>query len=329
MMCCVITRYHPMVGCDIHTAFPTPIPVPFMPHIVFAVARLGFWWMAKPKESPTVNTAAGPPLATIFDIGMLIPHIGPNIPLRTAFLMLTSSSQGHFGVHSVQIDTNSGEGPIAVALQLFVNPQLNCNDLGGLTLGLPTGALFAPNTVVAGLTLGDLLAGVLSMLLTSLTTMVLGKLTDLAGGALMRQLNTRMPAWLLSKLPRISLGPYSSEIVKLLKGWSIGSPMGYSSTTDPDAAVRGPFDAPFGSSSWIEGISGGAGSAVDSVATPSGLNDYFNDVALLPVLPLAAPLPGAIPIPASAVEQVLPLAATPISGIKNLGDGIDGLLPKL
>src|SRR5262245_1926935 len=124
MMCCVITRYHPMIGCDVHTAqpsFPVPPPVPGTPHFVAAVARLGPWWMAKDQESEKVDTAAGVPLSKVFDIGMLIPHIGANSPLLMLLLTLKSSSQGHFGVASVRTD----KGPVAVGLFLVANPQLD------------------------------------------------------------------------------------------------------------------------------------------------------------------------------------------------------------
>jgi hypothetical protein len=307
MMCCVITRYHPMVGCDLHTsqvAFPVPIPppIPYMPHFAAALVRIGPWWMAEPRESPTVETAAGAAMAKIFDIGMFIPQLGVNSPIILAFLWLLSCSQAHFGVASVQIKTNDGQGPVAVALALVANPQLNCNDAlplpkiapEPLPLPLPTGILLAPNTVVAGLTLGDLLAGILSMVLTSVITGAIGA----AVGALGKPLNA-----LASRIIGRTVGPLGEKILGTLLGWVVGSPAGYSfSLPNLGSLLNSPI---------IQGLSESAGSLVDSVANRWGLNDYFNDVALIPTFPLTGPVP-AVPVPASAVEGPLSLLQGPL-----------------
>ena len=162
MMCCVIANLHPMVGVDFHDGFPCfptniPIPiVPLAPHIVFAMVRFGPWWQASSSENTNVHVPFGNAMAKGFDIGMLVPHI--TAPALDSFIYmaldtLMSSSQGFFGVESVQ----TSQGPIAVALLEIVNLQIDCET----PCGLPTGLLLAPSTVVAGLTLGDLLGDLL------------------------------------------------------------------------------------------------------------------------------------------------------------------------
>lgn len=109
-----------MFGCDLHASwvgFPGPVPpmVPVAPHYVGAMSQFFIWHEADAMRSPTVDTAAGQPLRKIFDIGRLIPHVGVNSPFIIGLLILGSSSQGHFGVSSVQMQTNDGQGPVAGA----------------------------------------------------------------------------------------------------------------------------------------------------------------------------------------------------------------------
>lgn len=338
MMCCVITRFHRMVGCDLHTADPTfPVPpyLPGTPHIVYAVTRLALWSDAEEKESKRVDTAAGPPMSKVFDIGVRIPHLGVNHPIPLLFLFLTSSSQGHFGVHSVQTD----RGPIAVALELFVNPQLQCNDflptpkLFPLPFPLPTGVVIAPNTVVAGLTLGDFLAGLLSMALTSVATLAMGFVTgsfikwglpflgNYAGHVtgfldpLMMQLNNRMPTWLFSALlqGRMNLGallssPNGQRLLDELTDWVVGK------ASDPVQKAM---------TDDLQKSADRLGQDVDRVADAFGLNDYFNDIALIPTFPLSPPMQGAVAVPASWTEGPLAASQSVADEIHDLGDARD------
>lgn len=359
MMCCVITRYHPMVGCDLHATWPTmplPAPVPMGPHFVAAVSRVGPWWMAEPNRSTMVETAAGQPLSKVFDIGMFIPHLGPNHPLLLVILLLTSSSQGHFGVSSVEIQVNAGKGPVAVALALVVNPQLNCNDRMFFPIPLPTGILITPNTVVAGLTLGDLLAGLLSMVITSAVTAVIGlALNKIAGPvvkwvggrfvnlshSLLGRIVMRMPdryfrvffqGTLIGAILAKRFGPHADALFGMLLGWSVGSPTGYAfpfaplpgvlenlfpSVQQPDTSAIGP----------IQGLTDTLGKGVDGWANQWGLNDYFNDVALIPTFPVAMPVPAsAVTGPLSAMQGPLDVGtavADPVANfVEPVGDAL-------
>lgn len=300
MMCCVITRFHQMMGVDFHASalgFPIPIPppVPQMVHMVSATVRFGIWFQAKDKESEKVDTYAGAPMSKIFDIGMFIPHLGINHPIVLGFLSACSSSQGHFGVASVITD----KGPIAVALDVCVNPQLNCNDFllmpipFPLPVPLPTGLLHAPNTVVAGLTLGDVFAGYLSMVMTSAATMVIGgligapfhylppilkpKLGSLMG-PMLTQLNNRLPTHLFSKLLQ---GSMTFDAWAATKGGKAFITALGDHITDP---VQNALTNVGVGLVPIQSGSDAAGRGVDSVADPLGLNDYYNN-PLIPGFP--------------------------------------------
>jgi hypothetical protein len=179
MICCVIANEHWMYGLDLHEGNPALLP-PTIPliHFVFAKVRSPPDWNgASDKESASVRTPYGAVMSKIYDIGSNIPHLSlGNHPVWMLLLSLLSSSSGHYGVASVETD----RGPIAAALWYNVGPQLNCN----YPLSMPTGSLSVPNTVVAGMTLGDMLAGHDSMLISSLVDYALSRLGEVAAKAL-------------------------------------------------------------------------------------------------------------------------------------------------
>jgi hypothetical protein len=102
----------------------------------------------------------------------LIPHIGP--PRITILLeILLSGSESHFGPISAQVSDQYGAaGNPAAALGIIVNPNLNC----GFPLPTPFGFVIAPTTHFVGMTLGDLVAGMLSMAFDFLVQAALNKL---------------------------------------------------------------------------------------------------------------------------------------------------------
>lgn len=316
MICCVIANRHAMVGLDLHEGFPALVPlpcIPFAPHVVFALmVRGGPWWMAGPSENHDISMPPGHAMAKIFDIGMFIPHI--TLPALNHFVYmllytLASASQGHFGVAHVL----TPKGPIAVALMLFVNPQLNCDH----PLPLPTGQVIAPNTVVACMTFGDFLAGVFSMVLTSAVTWAFSKVVGWAMkglGALSNKLIngliqvlppriTMLPIFtgviLAQKFPGITAALFSEttpSALKTIMSFVIGSPMGYSFpgaayTRTSEAANKATGQPP--QSNPIQTASERAGEAIGNMV---GVDEYFDNAILLPPFPWTpSPVPVLIP----------------------------------
>ncbi|MCK6588390.1 MAG: hypothetical protein HUU21_36065 [Polyangiaceae bacterium] len=353
MMCCVITRYHVMAGVDRHTSWvqqPIPPWLPIGPHFVGAMCQFGPWWMAKPNRSTTIDTVIGAPMSRGFEIGMFIPHLGVNSIFLLAIYLLTSSSQAHFGVSSVLIEVDgSGSGPVAVALFLFANPQLNCDDFSFYPGPLPTGLLLAPNTIVAGLTIGDLIAGIYSMILSSLATALIGFVTGKIGpglrwmggklspfvkagaGKVIRGTD-RLVSGMIVRFSTKRLGPFfaykmftgvvgeaggalsrvlgafarspigkatdkeAMKILETLLGFAIGSPAGY-----------GMPGAPLGSLP-IQQVASYIGVGADRMAGEWGLNEYFNDGALIPTFPFV--------MPESAAEAVITPMQGPLGAVK-------------
>jgi len=321
VICCVIANYHPMLGVDFQDGFPALIPIPLIPkapHVVFAMVRFGPWWMAGAVENADIQMPPGNAMAKIFDIGMFIPHL--TFPALNHFVYmliytLCSTSQGHFGVSSVL----TPKGPIAVALMLFVNPQLHCD----APLPLPTGVVLAPNTVVAGLTIGDFLAGIFSMVLTSAVTWACGKVvswgTNIASKALgglgdlvLRGLvrfvppNIMLPtllvgAFLNQRFPGIAAMVLSTETPSILAAvvnWAVGSPMGWAFPGSAYERVNNGINSVFGLPDGSNFIQVGSESAGNAIGDALGLDEYFNDTVLLPPFPLGPlPTPVLLPVP--------------------------------
>jgi hypothetical protein len=175
-MFCVLKEWHPMVGVDFHTQVLPP-PAPPVPFVPYYTGLFLFGSGLTCKYAPTSLTHGfSYTMLRGTDIGPLIPHIGPpsiTLPIE----MVLSGSKSHFGPSAhVLGDQWGGSGPIAAALLMCVNPNLNC----GMPMPTPTGAVLALTTHVTGMTLGDIYAGFCMMM----WDLVLQTLLNLIGNGL-------------------------------------------------------------------------------------------------------------------------------------------------
>lgn len=195
----VLKPNHFMLGIDFHDALvpPDPQPILFMPHDAFAPLE-GLVGASSVKKAAKTNAEHVPMLQRATDIGIMIPHIGLNALLP--LVILGSGSKSYFGAGTVQLEGKA----TAVAVLNDANINLNCG--GGTTPPTPTGYVFAPCTVRAGMTMGDLYAGIAQMVVEGLVTwginFGLGKATT-------------------------GLGPVLGGVASLLAGWVLGTPLGY------------------------------------------------------------------------------------------------------
>jgi hypothetical protein len=197
-MFCVLIEFHPMVGVDLHKDQPPPPapPVPFAPHATAALLN----WVVPASTADTVKALYGRVMQRGTDIQNLIPHI-PLTPAALLAGVLTglSGSKSDFGPASVK----AGGKPIAAAVAVVVNFNLNCGDIP-----TPTGIVIAPNTVVTGMTLGDILGGVFAMVTEA---------------AIQTAMNLLLG----------DLGPWEAGIV----GMFLGSPLGFSFNANGTGSV--------------------------------------------------------------------------------------------
>ncbi|WP_394833906.1 hypothetical protein LVJ94_46120 [Pendulispora rubella] len=171
----VLRRWHFMIGCDWHIAYPPPAATPvgrmpyFVVNIMTNVLHIEFTVLyAKTVEADTLQNN----MCRTTDIGMLTPHIGPPSVLLPIELFL-SASKSHFGPMSVQCtDQHGGDQCLASALLCVVNPNLNC----GTPIPTPLGFVIAFNTTQCELSLADILTGLFSMAMDFVLQWLMGKL---------------------------------------------------------------------------------------------------------------------------------------------------------
>lgn len=155
----VLNHWHPMIGGDFHKPWPPgppPTPKELDAPVPFFTFSLMIGFLALESEYASSHwTMYGMTMLAPTNIGVMIPHIG--IPsLNTPIDIITSSSKSLFGSSRYLI----GDKKAAAALFGNTNPNLNC----GTPISTPTGCVLAVNTHYVGMTWGDFLAGILSML---------------------------------------------------------------------------------------------------------------------------------------------------------------------
>lgn len=276
MINCVLITVHPMIGYDFHDTIPPPGPVmvPNIPHWCGATLR---WIVPTHKKADTVETMGFTVMQQGTDIGNLIPHVSaPHylLPLVIAF----SGSKSHFGVASVQA---KGQ-PIAVALAVVLNPNLNC--AGATRPPMPTGCVIAPNTVLSAMTLGDALGGLFAMVVDAAIQFGLNKLfsSNTASrffnrlqGPLVRALVPNAPRFItpvtafLAQSNRVLSNPYVAttlgNLVPSLVGVGLGSPLGWA----PEGAPVG------GVSNWLSGEARSGGEWLGDAITGGPQTEQF------------------------------------------------------
>ena len=202
----ILKPNHFMFGIDLHDAVipPSPTPIPFIPHIGWGNLEGNVGSPPGTKAART-NAESVPMLQRGTDIGLGIPHFSLNILLP--LVILGSGSKSYFGAGTVKLEGTA----VAVAVLHNANINLNC---GGSTIPpTPSGYVIAPCTVRAGMTFGDLLAGILQMVVEAAVQWGIGF-----------ALGKVLPAFEALGI----LGTFLSNALGLVVGWAIGTPLGYS-----------------------------------------------------------------------------------------------------
>jgi hypothetical protein len=242
-----------MIGCDVHLELTftwPPVPVPFTPHAVGQrLAGLG-------GASMTGDDVLANNWNIIHrdsDISYGIPHIPiPPFPPCVLALLWTglSGSKSYFGPSSVRANNK----PIAAALFVYVNPQLNCDD----PLPLPTGIAITWSNVVCGLTWGDIIGGFLAMGIDMAISFLLNKL----GGKIASKLIPKKAAkWAVEAI---------NTTVNAIFQQITGSPVGYTYSV-PGHVLGDPFNP----GNWGPMIGHWIGDQIDHVA-----DSFVDDAAV-------------------------------------------------
>jgi hypothetical protein len=207
----LLLQRHPMAGLDFHLELTftwPPVPVPFTPHIVGQLMQ-GFG-----GASLTSNvTADGMTIVQRdSDIQYGIPHIP--LPFINCVLALLwtglSGSKSYFGPSKVIANGK----PVAAALIVCVNPQLNCDD----PTALPTGAALSSSSVVCTMTWGDFLGGLFAAAIDVAITFVLNKLGSAIGKGIAGRAGVAATSWVFD-----AIGVTATAVLQQITG----SPVGY------------------------------------------------------------------------------------------------------
>ncbi|HVZ86850.1 MAG TPA: hypothetical protein VHG72_07765, partial [Polyangia bacterium] len=232
----VLKHFHPMIGCDFHKLMPpgSPTPGPPAPHVAMS-SLMGLGITA--QMGPTEFTHFGWTIMRGSDIGPMIPHAGaPNCLLP--LILLASGSKAEFGSSQCLIANK----PVAAALAVVVNPNLNCGD----PAPAPLDGVVAITAHFVGMTWGDIIAGFANMAFDSGLQYVLNKLGDklfenltqkvyekFLVGPMMSMFEHmgegRVAAWLFKNdFVEMMAKGFFQPLTQLIGGWTIGSPVGYS-----------------------------------------------------------------------------------------------------
>lgn len=172
----------PLVSVDIHNAIippsPAPVPLPYM-HCSF----LGHGVIAsKSKFSGSPETLAKHPILTLSiqpmlqgtDTGYFDVHLGNLANVLYPLILAFSSSKSLFAASTVQMNGS----PTSAAILVMVNMNLNCN----WPVSYPNGCIFSFSTVQAGMSMGDILAGVWAGIAQLIVEFALLKFIPFASG---------------------------------------------------------------------------------------------------------------------------------------------------
>lgn len=294
----VLKHWDPMIGCDFHDQLPPPVGPPIVPRVPHvSLATLGFlpgpWgWSPTTKQSTTVFALHGDVMGKGTDIGPMVVHIQANYLLP--IIILTSGSKSHFGPASVKTGIKGSEESVGAAALFYVNLNLNC---GGATKcpPTPTGVVIAVNTVGVGLTLGDIVAGIVQMgfdfliqwgLNCLFSSNAASKFFNWAAGPIARALCPGARSLMTAMFAR-GINPYvvafASNVLPVLASiLGLGSPVGYSAPWTPFGGTGHPWSV----GDYTSALANEAGEGAQ------GVYDYFNDSSV--------PEFGGVPAPSPA-----------------------------
>lgn len=178
----ILLANHIMFGVDPEKSFIPPAGgPPILPYAVCSPIGAGFLFTKLAKKTFCNNDI---PAQQGTDIGFWIPHIGVLTNVLYP-LVIFSKSKSVFGASTVLLESQ----PIAVAC---VIPAFNLNLNCGSPISSPTGCVIVSNTVLAGMTLGDFLAGIASMVFSMALDLVFKYVNDKIASKLMEKMFSRV-----------------------------------------------------------------------------------------------------------------------------------------
>lgn len=211
---------HSFIGMGSHMAVYPPAPAAVLTPHVSMDTLLGL--MIGAKWSKTVIGPFGFQfIGQGNDSGFVVPHIAippPNVlvPVVIGF----GSSKPMFSASTVQINVDGASLPVAAGMipYNFVSINQACND----PCNYPSDMVISPNTVVVGLTLGDMLAGFVNIAIDCIISAIANKIGGDVSEAIFSRLATRIAAASLREVTETLTRHFGQETAERLTRDAIG-----------------------------------------------------------------------------------------------------------
>lgn len=180
--CCILSQWHPMMSFEPETVIIPPAPPVIAPFFAISVLN-GIPFIGSATVANSVASSFGNTLQMGTDIGKLIPHFGtPNLNL--ILVIAFSKSKSVFGSSMVMAEGK----PVATACLVVANLNINCAS----PVSWPIAAVSAPNTAMAGMSLGDYIAGIVEMGVTMVIDHFMGQIGERVGNRIAGRIASRI-----------------------------------------------------------------------------------------------------------------------------------------
>lgn len=154
----VYHHIHPMLGSDFENCIfvPDPTVKPYIPYLTLSILSGNMVYGPKYTNKTFALSTGIRIMQQGTDCGYgAVPHIGYPINPLWPLMLIFCKSKSNFASATVKMENK----PVATAIPYTFGINVNCG-----TLSTPTGVVICPTTVFAGLSLEDMLIGILTYL---------------------------------------------------------------------------------------------------------------------------------------------------------------------
>ena len=211
---------HSFIGMGSHMAVYPPAPAAVMAPHVSMDTLLGL--MISAKWSKTVIGPFGFQfIGQGSDSGFVVPHIAiPPPSVLVPVVIAFGGSKPMFSASTVHIDVDGSSLPMSAGMIPFNFVSINqaCND----PCNYPSDMVISPNTVVVGLTLGDMIAGFVNIAIDCIVSAIANKIGGDVAEAVLSRLATRIAAASLREVTETLTRYFGQETAERLTRDAIG-----------------------------------------------------------------------------------------------------------
>ena len=230
--CKALNSIQLVAGCDFHKQMPPPPPAGPLPMAPHAVAScMGFAMPATSKQSTTVKVGGGYAIGRQHDLGAGMYHFAPNTLLPLIWAGAGNKAEFSSSRVSIRVGDKSLRMAVALIPGVGLNPQLDCNE----PCAMPSSVCIASfNTVTAGFTVADCVAGFADMAADIAATWFSSKIAGGVGKVAGAKIAAILGKVAYGTQVQLAVGvvassfPTAAEYLSSVTSLLAGSPLGYS-----------------------------------------------------------------------------------------------------